>query len=356
MTDPPPAKKPRVGTGEPAAAEDNVEEHALPGNIGPELIARVASFSRVGMDVMNICLAVGPKDSNIVRRTYLRKNEFYLVDAMRQYYYRTGRKSKCRDDFRAWMGVNSDWKSLGTAERMEMLQTVRRYDEESDRLLHLLHPFVAFNNPFVAIQLGLVEVLKFLVEEKGIDVNSYAWTSYTSRGRAYHLVATAMHDDDMEAFRYLLSLDNIDLDSTIFEDKREKLIRLALHPACPAGPEFLETFVQHPSIDVNASCIDSTDWSTTPLLFSLAVLKSEPACPNRLLGVWMEKFKTLLKAGADPTLHAGVDIALFAQRTVSPLEVAAHMISALPTGSARVPVWEEALSLMQGNVVGGGED
>ena len=96
-------------------------------HFGTELIARVASFASIAnSEVMNICLAVGPLDSNATRQAYLRENEKYLEDALRSYFMRTkSRKSatiKCQDDYRAWMDVNSDWKRLCTKERMQLFQ------------------------------------------------------------------------------------------------------------------------------------------------------------------------------------------------------------------------------------------
>ena len=43
-----------------------------------EVIAKVASFANYGNDLMNVCVAVGRKDSNILRHVCLRNNLAYV--------------------------------------------------------------------------------------------------------------------------------------------------------------------------------------------------------------------------------------------------------------------------------------
>ena len=57
--------------------------------------------------------------------------------------------------------MNTDWRDRCTDENME------RYKGTPLRI----EANLVFNNPAVAIEVGLLEVFRFHVEEKGVDVN-----------------------------------------------------------------------------------------------------------------------------------------------------------------------------------------
>ena len=303
-------------------------------HFGTELIARVASFASIAnSEVMNICLAVGPLDSNAIRQAYLRENGKYLDDALRSFLMSRNRMKpaaiKCRNDYRAWMAVNSDWKRLCTNETMQRLQQENRgeiavsgaghtdvngvynsttelcdglpvyrmqgtwrgrpcsyclfrcrlsngekkwfvsyvpknmspgtmrdvdfYSCNDDGLFDIPfargwdrsaegldppplvcgfgsdNPYTPFNDPALAIELGLNEVLKFHVEEMNVDINGPFSTSNAERR---HLLAIAMNEDNVEAFRFLYSQKGIDMHCAAVSDDYagfdESLLQYAL--------------------------------------------------------------------------------------------------------------------------------
>ena len=192
-----------------------------------DVIARVASYAdwkrlhkpldmgwgewdRIkGSDAMRICLAVGRVVSRTIKSVYLKNNEEYLSRTLKIYRefmvprsrLNHGRavkntewaledRKKCADwageNHRAWMSVNTNWRSKTTDELMLKLQRIPEDAMERRPIAHanafILHPYMAFNNVAVAVELGLVEVIQYLIEEKNIDVNSFRWNCYFELG------------------------------------------------------------------------------------------------------------------------------------------------------------------------------
>lgn len=294
-------------------------------HFGTDLIARVATFASVSdTELMNICLAAGPTASNAIRLAYLENNDEYLRCALRCYIAGGGKnETKCRDDFRAWMAVNADWKGLCTRDGMGALQVVSfKSGECPDRgteRSYRVHPHVPFNNPAVAIEFGLIDVLKFLVEDKKIDVNATCWTNYSLGDERSHLASVALREDSIEAFRYLLWVDATDLSGLVGNDTSSDLTvcRLAFSPCRDRLPYF-RAIVDCPSFDVNEPTIvlPSVDRTITPLqyfmfLFAFATEGGEDALERR--EAIYERVQILLDNGANPfketTLSEPADIA-----------------------------------------------
>ena len=113
---PPPRKKQKTA---PSCDQDQdgkddplLASSEPPAFLTTELIARVASFASYGADAMNICLAVGPKDSAIVRYTCLRNNMKYLEGRLEQYVNEEVDAEQVATYAHAWMVVNTDWRKL----------------------------------------------------------------------------------------------------------------------------------------------------------------------------------------------------------------------------------------------------
>ena len=143
-----------------------------------ELIARVATFEAVGPTLRNICLGVGRRDSNVVRHAYLRNNLGYLGHFLEKYvsqqadadHYQEGDGWKtCRDRYLAWMKVNSEWRKLVSDDKI---------DEAVSGVISKTDPLTPFYNPAIAIELRLMDSLKYLVETKGVDLNTCTWGSF----------------------------------------------------------------------------------------------------------------------------------------------------------------------------------
>ena len=155
------------------------------------------------------------------------------------------------------MEVNADWKT--TAVRNDLMGTTQQ-----NRLVQSVlagHvPFLAFNNTAFAVELGLLEVVKFLIEDKGVDPNEYGWTVLTHSSYRYHLVSAAMNVGREDIFQYLLSLPSTNLysevDNNDDRDWNHGLFEQALGKYIGYRKEkaYLMSFVNHNRFDVNKAC------------------------------------------------------------------------------------------------------
>lgn len=217
---PPPAKKKRKT--EPRSSEKgqlkcppNNASSQEP-NLSVELIGKVASFAGYGTDTMNICLAVGPKQTGIVRHACLQHNIVYLIYLQAKSFERSVSATFSLAEFMnprvlAWLEVNqADWKQLCTTQQLEARKEVTKVNPENGMVGVLANPIAMLCNPSIAIELGLVAVLKYLVEEIGIDINSCEWNGYQSL-EMKHILAYASEMSDRSCFEYLLTRNDLNV-------------------------------------------------------------------------------------------------------------------------------------------------
>ena len=122
------------------------------------------------------------------------------------------------------MTINTDWKDD------PVIGCVTREDAEgaTSNAVHLvlaamrengiptadeLAPII-FNNPAVAIEFGLVDVLKHLVEHVGIDINANTCSNFSS-GQPYHLLFHAIMHEESACIEYLMLNQKIDMNSPV---------------------------------------------------------------------------------------------------------------------------------------------
>ena len=247
MSAPPPAKKQRK-------TEEEEEEQASPavgggGALSIEMIGRVASFANYGDDLMNICKAVGPKESAVIRYTSLRNNMGFLRYTLKHLTDNVDLDSawvKTTRNVAAWMKVNTDWRKHCTLERTEDEElatcTVQGENNENDdgqRVVPVVlstNPLIPFNNPAVAMEIGATIILKHLVEEVGIDVNAPAWCGYNtaSMGRytsKTHLLAVALtyaySVGGISSLDYLLSREETNVHALVLPDTHKGVWEVA---------------------------------------------------------------------------------------------------------------------------------
>ena len=269
MSSQPPTKKTqRISHNDSAPVSSGCSNNA---HLSPELIARIATYADMSNSgVMNICLAVGPIAARPIRISYLKKNVKYLNRILKQLFRvrrneedRADRRDKAGANHREWMEVNADWKTIAiTDEEMKMAQNVN----VAAAIRSGNHPFVAFNNAAFAVELGLTDVVKFLIEGKGLNPNSYGWTLYGGldnrlhcggpRSR-HHLVAIAMYNDRCDIFRFLVSLASMRLwnRETDGDEDNDTLFDLAVNMFCWEGQsnsrKFVKGFLAHPDFEIN---------------------------------------------------------------------------------------------------------
>lgn len=163
IMEPRPAKRARrVGASAPAIVSGGNRRttRSQKPRLSAELLAKISTFSSLGDDLLNLCIVAGPKDCASVRYAYLHENHGYLGHFLREYVNDRIDARKCRDSYRAWTEVNTHWRELGTDELIEDLAVVGR--PSRDGLVMSIEPYAPFNNPSVAIEIGLMEALQFL--------------------------------------------------------------------------------------------------------------------------------------------------------------------------------------------------
>ena len=285
-----------------------------------ELVARVATFAdAVGSpDVMNICLAVGPDTSRTIRYYYLKRNVKFLARAivilrkkrLRQF----GSKKVCLMHL-AWMEVNADWRTIAVRDDwLEALKLASKRRETDQSKFNESHPLIAFNNPAVAVQIGLFDSLKHLVEDKGIDVNSFEWTAFGSSKRM-HLLFYASHFRQKKIFKYLLNRPDFNLRCKAIENGSHSLFLnlLCLDPVSGETGRFEHPFftmlMQHPDFDINGQIIPhvwtQSETLVTPLFcatFQCCYVLSTDQFNEEKFRRTLQALDDLLSADADPNL------------------------------------------------------
>ena len=258
-------------------------------HLTPELIARVATFADAvcSPDMMNICLAVGPESSRTVRHCYLRKRKRFLRVTMMEFSQRNISSERACSNHLAWMKVNADWRTLAVRDKfMEKLKLACKEGGPDQTAANFVHPLIAFNNPAVAIQIGLFDSLKHIVEDKGIDINSFEWTPFNSTKRN-HLLKHAVFYRNEGIFKYLLNRPGIDIrcnaddvdedeDYPLFDihandvDANYPLFDSLLWLSNEEGSldsAFLKLFMKHPEFHINGLTFHfwmkvNADWRT----------------------------------------------------------------------------------------------
>ena len=193
-----------------------------------DLICKIASFVDIGGDLMNLLVAFGPTECKTIRRNYLQNNDAYLVkslgicrnamapairlshpnssNVLNLYQLSAKRFHKCRDNIMAWMDVNANWRSRCTRANMTKY---RRPLQEANLI---------FNNPVVAIEIGLVEVLDHLINEMGADVCDTDCKGFVADAASSHRgmdnfvfnpIMVALYRKDTEILQTLLSSNTI---------------------------------------------------------------------------------------------------------------------------------------------------
>lgn len=235
-----------------------------------ELISHVASFANFGSDVLNICKAVGPNDASAIRHTCLRNNMRYLEHRIEQYVDEEITGNQINPYVEAWMAVNTDWRKHCTDENRKeyaIVQWKNNKNEESDDeeeeedededstddgIRFNTDSVAIFNNPLVAIEFGLIDPLKHLVEEVGIDINSHAWNTYSEMDK-FNLLTFAAQQTSLACFQYLLTREDLNVNgevATLADGESHHIMNYAFEDGMVSLASF-EAMASHSSFEVN---------------------------------------------------------------------------------------------------------
>lgn len=284
------------------------------------LLVEVASFLPRGLTLRNICVALGLEKAKLLRRNYLKKNYRFLEEVVQDYEtatWRTWGKQKATVDLRAWMAANTD-KDANTD-----WKDVYRYWSSllpgNAIATRDAYAFLTIFNPKMAIDLGLLKVLKFFVEEVDISASAnslirllgpYVGPDMEERIRRLYgattssLLQRSFYRDNFEAFEFLLS--RVDIDSIC----DELLVCLVCQQRCQNNNDrsvvinstkYFEAIVTHPQFSPNAEFALASGMRFTPLSLILDSIFDD-FVRGWFRGGLLKKLEILLEAGADPNL------------------------------------------------------
>eukprot|EP00562_Extubocellulus_spinifer_P034177 CAMPEP_0178685570 /NCGR_PEP_ID=MMETSP0699-20121125/3456_1 /TAXON_ID=265572 /ORGANISM="Extubocellulus spinifer, Strain CCMP396" /LENGTH=387 /DNA_ID=CAMNT_0020330337 /DNA_START=100 /DNA_END=1263 /DNA_ORIENTATION=+ len=288
-------------------------------NIGLDLARQVASFMNVeGSGLYNFCVAFGPEGAAEIRRDYLLDNEAYIEhnleivtnsvlttrDAMllmpqEDLSEGLAAVDKCKRNTMTWMEVNGNWKERVTAERMELY---KRYTIAHERHAGTHDADAVFNNIAVAVEIGLLDVVRHLIEEKKVDVNSIKYVGF-HKGvvGVRHLVGRALIRGDATMIHYLMSQDGCELrNPTTDEEKDKKFGPFARYAATQSfvEPECFKLFLELANVDLN---VIYTHPSPPFLTICLGRFEfKQRSTPVSTLAREAQKIGILVEMGADP--------------------------------------------------------
>ena len=278
-----------------------------------DLICRIACFmDTAGGTLCSLCISVGPRVATKIRHKYLGKNEAYVVKCLKrldaipdiQNHYPTFVESlplfdKCRGDIQTWMKVNPDWRSRISQDNIRRFKgDVSAIISKRGRQTRIrLDPNVVFNNPAVAIEIGLKDVVETLVTDHGIDVSARRWASFTSKDLVENedLIILAMVRGDASIVDTLLSSRKFDMRAVL---GRNSLIYITTAYAHLIETECIERLVSHQSFDANF-ILQDTRGDEMPLLWALFGFLSALRKRSEL-SFGLKVINTLLANGADP--------------------------------------------------------
>jgi len=282
--------------------------------IGIDLLCKIAACMAPGVTLFNLCISVCRDDARQIRTEYLRDNDDYLARNLRvlmQYSRSRSLFDKVRDNILTWMAVNTDWRGRVTPQNVERY---RRWQNMRgiDHLRRVLPDInLIFNNPAIAIEIGLLDVLRNLVEDVGIDVNRRQWTDFnTTHFNAddhdsdsnNFLIDLALLRGDTDILHYLLSTNGFDMSRMI----RPPIATIGFASHEAVSDEMFQTLILHPSVDANMM----DEFGATPLLLSVSDLSynmrinaphdAPPDARVEYLRSRVRRIGWLLEAGANP--------------------------------------------------------
>ena len=307
-----------------------------------EMIGKVGSFANYDNgDLMNICLAVGPTDARIIRHVCLRNNDEYLERITGKTLAAARNLSKAKEELSAWMEINTDWR--GVKCNAEAVNGGAYYEASFDgvdgKKIMRTDPMFLFNNPLVAIELGMLDLLKYQVEVIGIDINALRWSGYIiSATKANILLVAACHD--RACFDYLLSREDLDVGAPTAAESNTRLWELAVHLHEPVlSAEIVQSLVRHSSFPLNRF----SALGELPLHIACTSCFAEYGTDGHSQRV--AKVKILLDAGADPLLAASP--------APSSLELVARMQALDNEDTEKVQLGQDLIDMMKEKIAAG---
>jgi len=307
--------------------------------------------------VMNLCLAVGPESSRIVRYYYLLHNSKFLAHTILGFARKNISRDKAGRNHIAWMTVNTHWKTIAVRDDwMDELKLACKERGSGKKPRNIPHPVIAFNNPAVAIQLGLFSSVQHLVEVKGIDINSFEWTPLCLSKR-YHLLYIAVRNSKKKTFKYLLNRPGFNIRCRVNESNTGHPLFLSLLSAKNQAerfePAFLRMFMQHPDFHINRQIIPcpSTPSRLVTPLYSVTVqcarVLEDYLFDEQEFQAVHQATQILLSAGADPNLSFPDSLSPISYLRRRKSDAQSENYIGLGDFDATERYWDESIALLE---------
>ena len=319
-------------------------------DLSPELIARMSKYVDIGSDLTSLCVVVGSDTAARIRQAYLTDNDAYLAYALSLVHVKGNPGvAAATSRIRFWMAVNANWRDrcteLSHQQYVWQLRDVSLallrsqvqpktslghrvlFDEDGPRAVGdpdgipvvpgssfgiiltmasastgdgMVRLFVTvpvqniFTSPVIATRLGLVEVVKTLIDKGFFGVHDFLPYSL-KRDHHVSLVGVALtHSINNSVLRYLLSRDDFDPNGPWHRDHpHEKPVNLAAR-AGGADPDALKMILDHPNCSADNVAENGTNGRSA--LHHLCNCTDDKKYA-------VEKMKVLLAAGANPELR-----------------------------------------------------
>ena len=269
-------------------------------------------------NLMSLLVAIGPTDSRKVRHDYLKGNDEYVVQCLRSCdntmapfgWANTTNSTRalnmmancrpcfdrCRAKLLVWMEVNKDWRSRCTKTNLQ------KYRRPSGAL----EANLVFNNPAVAIELGLHDAYSYLVRDMGVDVCDTSYRGFTSDVASKHQnmdkfvysqLIVALYKGDVPILQTILSSPTFRLSSSPWTSmsllSEWDILKFCLgHERVPL--EAFETLLSNEQINANGT-VDGC-----PYILKFIQMQNCARPYEDGLVLRVDRISSFLRAGANP--------------------------------------------------------
>ena len=299
-----------------------------------EVIAKIALYHHdMGGDTMGFIVAVGPRNETLapcLRHSLLKGNVSFLI---KHQAFCFASSASLKDKRAAFNCTLAAWRQENDTNNLVAIPPERQKsflhprEFRGDFLLQL------FGNPMAAVHFDNPSLLRSVLQS-GADVNAFhlaagpvEFSWITARWSRMHILAACIFFDAPKCFKMLLSYEGVNFNSNIEPFASSKILGLAIVDAMTTTPcilslkknrteaerlFFLNSLLELPSIDVNASIVDGT--FCPPLKRILVLLIFYPV--TFPLGRCISVCKLLINSGANVHLEF-----VFDGKTVSYLQM-----------------------------------
>lgn len=285
-----------------------------------EIIAKIALYHHdMGGDTMGFIVAVGPRNETLapcLRHSLLKGNVSFLI---KHQAFCFASSASLKDKRAAFNCTLAAWRQENDTNNLVAIPPERQKsflhprEFRGDFLLQL------FGNPMAAVHFDNPSLLRSVLQS-GADVNAFhlvagpvEFSSITARWSRMHILAACICFEATKCFKMLLSYEGVNFNSNIEPSASSKILELAIvdamimHYTLSSKRNrteaerlfFLNSLLELPSIDVNASIIDGT--FLPPLKRILESLIFHPS--KYPLGRCISVCKLLINSGANVHLE-----------------------------------------------------